>query len=330
MKQKNRWKKILVLKMDTFAILAMSLLVALFFAVTNSRFLTVSNLFNLIQQNAALAITAVGVTFVIISGNMDLSSGSIIVLCACITGMIFQSTGNIFLGVAASLAVAVVIGMFNGLLISYGKINAVIVTLACMTWARGLALGLTGASSIAVSSDFLNVIYQPFLFGFVNISLLVVIIDLAAGAFLLNHTKFGRYTRAMGESETATELAGIRTKRVKWALFTLAAFLAGIASIIDLARLGSAVTTIGTNMELNAIVAVVIGGNKLSGGEGSFAKTVSGLLFIFILYNGLSTMGLTDDMLYLLRGGIILLVLAVQMLLRRLQAVWMKRLDELE
>ncbi|MDO4308357.1 MAG: ABC transporter permease [Eubacteriales bacterium] len=330
MKQRCDWKKIWIPKLDVLTILGMSVLLMIIFAASNPRFLTIGNFFNLIQQNAALAVVAVGMTFVVISGNMDLSSGSLIVLSACTAGLVFQKTGNMFLGILGSLCLSAVIGAFNGSLIAYGKINAVIVTLSCMMWARGLALGITGASSIAISSGILDFLYRPFLLGFVNVSLLIVILIMLTGAFLLGRTKFGRYTRAIGENEAAAALAGINTKRIKWKIFMLAAVLAGIASVLDLARLGSAVTTIGTNMELNAIVAVVIGGNKLSGGEGSFAKTISGLLFMFILYNGLSTLGMTDDILYLLKGGIILFVLAVQVLTGRLKMKWMKQMNSSE
>ena len=109
----------------------------------------------------------------------------------------------------------------------------------------------------------------------------------------------------------------------------LVALMTGVASVVDLARLGSAVVTIGNNMELNAIVAVVIGGNKLSGGEGSFGKTVAGLLFICILYNGLSTMGITDDLMYVLKGGMILAALAIQMLSNRYRTMRLQQLNRM-
>jgi len=274
-------------------------------------------MFNLLQFNAALIIVAVGMTFVVMSGNMDLSSGAIIVLTASIMGVIFRATDNMWLGIAACIVTATLIGAINGFLIAYLKINAVIITLSCMIWARGLALGITNAKSIVVSSTVLKTIYNTFAFNFVNMSLLIVILCVVAGWFMMTRTKFGRYTKALGENERATELAGINTCFVKWKIFTFAALLTGIASVVDLARLGSAVVTIGDGMELNAIVAVVIGGNKLSGGEGSFGKTLAGLLFMCILSNGLSTMGITDDLKYLLKGAIILGALMIQMLSNR-------------
>lgn len=330
MKTRSKFVDGLVYRLDVITVLALAAVLVVLFLNTNPLFLSTNNIYNLIQLNAALIIVAVGMTFVVMSGNMDLSGGSVIVLTASITGVIFRSTGNIWLALAACLLTAVLIGALNGFLISFLNINAVIVTLSCMVWARGLALGITDAKSIVVSSPVLQTIYTPFAFGFINISMIIVVLCLFFGWFLLTKTKFGRYVKALGENEKATALAGVNTKLVKWGLFTLAAFLTGIASIVDLARLGSAVVTIGDGMELNAIVAVVIGGNRLSGGKGSFGKTIAGLLFMCILSNGLSTMGVTDDKIYLIKGGIILAALVIQMLSNRFRLNYLRRRNEFD
>lgn len=328
MKTRSKWIDGLVYRLDVITVLVLAVLLGAFFYSVNPQFLSVHNIYNMIQLNAALIIVSVGMTFVVMSGNMDLSSGAVIVLTASIMGVIYRSTENIWLAMAACLAVAVLIGALNGFLISYMNINAVIITLSCMVWARGLALGITDAKSIVVSSSVLQTIYTPFALGFFNLSLIIVLLCLAFGWFLMTKTKFGRYVKALGENENATMLAGINTKTVKWALFTLAGFLVGVASVVDLARLGSAVVTIGNGMELNAIVAVVIGGNRLSGGKGSFGKTVAGLLFMCILTNGLSTMGVTDDKNYLIKGGIILGALVLQMLSNRFRMNYLRHKNE--
>lgn len=328
MKTHSKWMDGLVYRLDVITVLVLAALLAVFFSCVNPRFLSLHNLYNMIQLNAALIIVSIGMTFVVMSGNMDLSSGSVIVLAVSVTGVVYRSTGNIWLSMAACLAVAVGIGLLNGFLISYWKINAVIITLSCMVWARGLALGITDAKSIVVSSPVLQAVYTPFALGFFNLSLVIVALCLLGGWFLMAKTRFGRYVKALGENEHATRLAGVDTRRVKWGLFALAGFLAGIASLVDLARLGSAVVTIGSGMELNAIVAVVIGGNRLSGGKGSFGKTVAGLLFMCILTNGLSTMGVTDDKTYLIQGSIILGALILQMLSNRFRLHYLRHANE--
>ena len=328
MKQKRSVPYFMISNLNVVSTIIITIALVCMFVSRNNQFLSLGNMFNLVQQNAALIVVAVGMTFVVISGNMDLSSGSLIVLTACITGIIYRETGNIWLALIACVLASTFIGMINGLLIAYLHINAVIITLSCMIWARGLALGITGASSIPISSKVLSAIYRPFAFEFVNITVCIVLFVLVLGWFLLTRTKFGRYTKALGESEKATDLAGINTKMIKWIIFTFAAFLTGIASVVDIARLGSAVTTIGANMEMNAIVAVVIGGNKLSGGEGSFSKTITGLMFMCVLSNGLSTLGVTDDKLYLIKGLMILGALAVQMVCNTYRIKYLKRFNE--
>jgi ribose transport system permease protein len=323
--KKHRLLNAIVYRLDIITVLVLAACLVAFFLGSNPKFLSVNNLFNLLQLNAALIIVAVGMTFVVMSGNMDLSSGAIIVFTASLMGVIFRATGSMELAIAACILASLLIGAFNGFLIAYLRVNAVIITLSCMIWARGLALGITGAKSIVVSSPILQAIYGTFAFGFVNVSLIIMILCVAVGWFLMTQTKFGRYTKALGENERTTELAGINTRLMKWMIFTFAALLTGIASVVDLARLGSAVVTIGDGMELNAIVAVVIGGNKLSGGEGSFGKTLAGLLFMCILSNGLSTLGLTDDLKYLLKGGVILAALMLQMLSNRFRMSYLKK-----
>lgn len=329
MKQTKKLRAGLLYRMDVLTVLLLSLLLVIFFTSSNPKFLSINNLYNLLQLNAALIIVSVGMTFVVMSGNMDLSSGSLIVLTASVAGVIFRSTGNIWLALASCVLVATLFGALNGLLIAYLRINAVIITLSAMIFCRGLALGITDAKSIVVSSPVLERIYQPFVFGFLNISLCIVLAALALGWFLMTQTKFGRYAKALGENEKTAALSGVNVRLVKWGIFTFAALMTGVASVVDLARLGSAVVTIGNNMELNAIVAVVIGGNKLSGGEGSFGKTVAGLLFICILYNGLSTMGITDDLMYVLKGGMILAALAIQMLSNRYRTMRLQQLNRM-
>ncbi len=323
--KKHRLLNAIVYRLDIITVLVLAACLVAFFLGSNPKFLSVNNLFNLLQLNAALIIVAVGMTFVVMSGNMDLSSGAIIVFTASLMGVIFRATGSMELAIAACILASLLIGAFNGFLIAYLRVNAVIITLSCMIWARGLALGITGAKSIVVSSPILQAIYGTFAFSFVNVSLIIMILCVAVGWFLMTQTKFGRYTKALGENERTTELAGINTRLMKWMIFTFAALLTGIASVVDLARLGSAVVTIGDGMELNAIVAVVIGGNKLSGGEGSFGKTLAGLLFMCILSNGLSTLGLTDDLKYLLKGGVILAALMLQMLSNRFRMSYLKK-----
>ena len=331
MKQLNAEKRSFsyhfIKNLDMCSLLVMTVALVVFFLVQTPSFLSLGNLNNLIQINAALVIVAVGVTFVIISGNIDLSSGAILVFTNCFSAWIFQQSGNIWLALVCCVAIACLIGVINGFMIAKMGLNPVIVTLACMIWGKGLALAVSGASSIPIDSPVLTNMYRPFALDFFNVSLILIIAVFVLGWYLLNYTKFGRYTFAIGENEQAANQAGINTSRVKWLIFIFAATLTGVASVVETARFSGGIPTAGDNMEMNAIVAVVIGGTKMTGGEGSFARTFAGLLFMSILSNGLTTLGMNDNIIYVIKGAIILVVLLVQVSANNYRSRYLKMLN---
>lgn len=280
------------------------------FSVLNPRFLTIGNLVNIIDQNAALAIVAVGITFAVISTNIDLSPGSAVALSGVVIALVDRATGNGFLAVISGLATAVFIGAFNGIIISKIKINSIIVTLAAMTWARGLGLALTDQASVVVDASFVSIINQRVL-GFISLPMVVVVICYVGGDYLLRKSRLGRYTYAIGGDEIAAKESGVRVSRYKLLIFVLGGFFVGIATFITVGRQGAATPNALFGLELDAIVAVIVGGSKLTGGEGSVKKTFFGVLFLAILNNGLSTLGMRDAYFYLFKGTVILLALAL-------------------
>ncbi len=295
------------------------MLAALFviFTIVNQNFLSPENFKALIEQNSVLAIVAVGMTFALISRNIDLAPGSIIVLSSVVMGLVFTATGNIFLGIACGAVAAIVIDLFDGLLISIVGINPLIVTLSAWIWARGLAISLTKASSIVIRDpviDFMNTAQ------FLGISPPIVLIVIAyiVGWFLLNRTKLGRYTYALGGDERAAVQAGIDTRAYKIMMFVMLGVFAAVGMVITVARLGAAAPDATYGLELDAIVSVIIGGNPFTGGEGSLRKTLVGVLFIAILNNGLSTLGMRDAYFYAYKGLLILVALFFDVISRRL------------
>lgn len=328
--KKNKYSKIkhnFMKIISVYGMLIITLLLIVIFQVISKNFITVQNFKNILEQNAALAIVSVGITFAIISGNMDLSPGGVIAFSCVITGLVFQYTGNIFFGFICGVFTAILIGIFHGILIARVDINPVIVTLSAMIWARGLALAFTKANSIIVDDPVINIING---WSFLGISLPIILMVLVyiLGWWVLNKTKLGRYTFALGGNETATKQAGINVARYKIFLFAFSGFMVGLASIISLSRLGSAQPNIANGMELDAIVAVVIGGNKLSGGEGSISKTVIGTLFISILSNGLNSLGIQDDFYFLIKGVIILLALTLEVTSGKMKLKYNKELNQ--
>ncbi len=293
-----------------YSLIIMILLLVTVFAILNENFLSLSGFQNILEQNAALAVVTVGTTFLVISGVMDLSPGSVVALSGVVIGLIFRSTGNIVVSLLGGVFASVFIGFFNGIIVTQFKVNPVIVTLAAMTWARGLSLALTEKASIIIDSPFIGMMNTRF-GGLISIPILLIIICYIAGDFFLNHTRMGRYTFAIGGNERSTRAAGIPVDWYKVLIFVFGGIFVGLASIITVGRQGAATPNAMFGLELDAIVAVIIGGNKLDGGEGRIQNTILGLLFLAILNNGLSTLGLRDAYFYFYKGIVILVALCI-------------------
>jgi len=291
-----------------FGLLAMLILLVALFTAANPRFLTLANLTTLIQQNAALFIVAVAATFAIISRQIDLSPGSLIALSGTVLGLVFQATGSILLGIAAGFTTCFAVELLHGALIAKLNLNPLIVTLATWIWARGLAVSLTNASSILVRDPLTTFITSDLGSG-ISPSILLIGVAYLAGWFVLNKTRLGRYTFAIGSDERATIQAGIDTVCYKILMFVLFALFVGVAMLITVSRLGAAAPDAAYGLELDAIVAVIIGGNPFQGGEGSLRRTFIGALFIAVLNNGLSNLGMLDSQIAVYKGATILLAL---------------------
>ncbi|HTP28031.1 MAG TPA: ABC transporter permease [Anaeromyxobacteraceae bacterium] len=299
-----------------YGLVIMAVPLVLVFALLNPDFLTFDNLVSILEQNAALAIVAVGVTFTIIAGQFDLSPGSVAALSGVLLAVVLRASHSMASALAASLGVALACGLFNGVLLSYLGINSVIVTLAAMIWARGLALGITGGDSLPFTHPFVAFMNGRFILGLSPI-IVVVVASYVLGWFMLNHTRLGRYTYALGGDVEATRQAGVNTDVTKLTLFLLSGFFVWLATAVTTARMSAGAPNAVYGLEFDAIVAVIIGGSSMMGGEGSIRKTLVGVIFLSILNNGLSTMGMRDSAFYLYKGVVILVALFFEVISRR-------------
>lgn len=317
--------------LQSYGLVAMIVVMIFIFTILNKNFLTLSNIQNVIEQNAALAIVAVGITFCIISTAMDLSPASVIALTGVVIAMVFRDTGSLPLALAAGVIIPMCIGIFNGFMITKIGINPVIVTLAAYIWARGLALALTEKDSIVIQSPFINFMNQR-LFGLVSPPMVLVVIMYIIGILLLYKTRLGRYTYAIGGGEQAARQAGIPVDRYKILIFLFSGFLVGIGAIITISRMGAAQPNAVYGLELDAIAAVIIGGTSLKGGEGGIRQTIIGVIFLAFLNNGLSTMGLRDASFYFFKGMVILFALFFEVtsrqMLKQIAAETIKTVEE--
>jgi ribose/xylose/arabinose/galactoside ABC-type transport system permease subunit len=290
------------------AYLALFLVVVVFGTLSPDRFLTMNNLGIVLQNSAVLCIVAIGVTFIIIGGSIDLSVGSVMAL----SGAIAASTIP-WLGAWAFLVAPVVgaiLGAVNGTVFVIGRIPSFVVTLGMLSIARGATIIFTGGRpvSIPLTSDFYIFGTPPMPF-YIAAGVAVVM-----GA-LLRFTTFGRYIFAIGGDEEKTRVLGVPVDGVKLAMFIVSGMLAGLGGGILTSQLGSGSPTVGTGFELLAISAVVIGGTPLTGGMGSILGTVVGSLVIMSLANGLIIMGVSTNVQTVLTG--VVLIVAVMISIRR-------------
>lgn len=276
---------------------ALVALLALIAALTllSDVFLTLQNFLNVGQQVAVLSIVALGATFVIISGGIDLSVGSVLAVSSAVFAALFAEVGLAWpLAAAIGLTVGAAFGAANGLGIVYGKLPPFIATLATLSIARGLALVVTGGRPISGFPDsFRWIAGRELPFGLPS-SVVLTLVLFAIGSVVLRRTIYGRATYAVGGNEEATRRAGISPKKTKIAIYAFAGALAALGGLVLTARLNSAQPQAAVALELDVIAAVVIGGASLSGGVGTVFGTLIGALIIGFLRNGLNLLNVSS------------------------------------
>jgi len=292
------------------------------FALLSPIFLTAGNITNIFTQISINVILAVGMTFVILIGGIDLSVGSVMAFCAVVAGTVLKLDGldpalAIALALAASIAVGAVCGLVNGAVSAWWAIPSFIVTLGMLNIARGAALQWTQARSIYEFPDAFNNFGSATLLGVPAIFLVALALVLA-GWFVLNRTVFGRLVYAIGNNEEAVRLAGHSVRFYKIAAFVICGAAVGVGAVIYMTRLTIASPISGIGFELNAIAAVIIGGTSLSGGRGSIIGTLLGACIIGVLANGLILIGMSDFLRQMVTGFVIILAVVLDVLRARL------------
>lgn len=255
-------------------------------AFINSRFMTTSNILNILRQTSINAVIATGMTFVILTGGIDLSVGSILGFSGAVAAMMLASGVDSIIAIPVALIVGLVVGALNGVLISKGKLQPFIVTLATMTMLRGATLVFTDGKPIGTGFEANSKLFAWFGNGYVlgiPVPIIVIIVTFLVALFVLTQTKIGRYVYALGGNEEATKLSGISTDKVKIFVYAISGMMAALAGIIITSRLSSAQPTAGSGYELDAIAAVVLGGTSLAGGTGTIVGTMIGALKVSLL-----------------------------------------------
>ena len=279
-------------------------------------FLTVSNLLNIAEQTSINAIVAVGMTFVILSGGIDLSVGSIVALSGVVLGAALQSGQPLPVALVLAAAVGLACGLGNGALVSWGGLPPFIVTLGTMSIARGAALLFTEGRPVSGFDPGFRMLATGRV-AFIPAPVIATILVYAIAHFVLTRTTFGRYVYAIGGNEEATRLSGVPIRFHKTMIYGVSGLMSAIAAIILTARLNSAQPIAGMMYELDAIAATVIGGTSLMGGEGSLGGTLVGALIMGVLRNGLNLLGVSSFLQQIVIGAVIVVAVLLDTILKR-------------
>lgn len=296
------------------------LIIGILSALRPESFLSLDNFMNVFRRSSVYGIIAIGMTSVIISGGIDLSVGSMLAMCGMIGAAVMTAIGgpdpagfSLVAGTIAGIAVGLVSGFFNGLLITKLRLQPFIVTLGTMSFFRGIALVWKDGQPINVATyKYLGegmFFYTP-----IPISIIIFAVIIAISIFILRYTRLGRYTYAIGSNRDAAFHAGVNVDRNLIYIYSIAGLLVGIAAMIATSRTVSAQPTAGLGAELDIIAAVVIGGASLSGGQGTIIGTIIGTLLIAFLRNGCTLLGISTNAQFIVIGIIIVLAVTVDQL----------------
>ena len=283
-------------------VIVIVLMVILSFATKN--FFTVNNMRNLVRQTSVNGIIALGMTFVIISGGIDLSVGSVVGVASIVVAKLLLAGTGIFPAIIIALLVCALLGTLNGLIIHYGKVPPFIATLGMMQAARGIVMLLSNARMIAGLPKSFTGFAQLVFLGFPSLFFvwfLVIVITFV----LTTKTVFGRSIFAYGSNIEAARLSGINTAKVTVSVYAMSGLLSGIAGILMTSRLGNGIPTAGQGYEMDAIASAVVGGASLSGGSGTIIGTVLGALLISLIQNGGNLLGINAFILQIIVGVLI-------------------------
>ncbi|MBP3877529.1 MAG: ABC transporter permease [Lachnospiraceae bacterium] len=303
--QKKQAMKNMVSKYGSLA--ALFLMIVVMTAI-KPRFINPTNLRNILRLASINGLLAIGMTFVCLTGGIDLSVGAVMGCAGMYSAYFAQEVMNLpwFVGVAVGLAMGLAIGLFNGICVAYLKVPAFVGTLGSMSIAKGLTFILTNAKPIPKLSASFKYLGGGMIGGFLPIPIIIFGVILFICFLLLYNTRYGRYVFAVGGNQKAARVSGINVKIVTASVYLLSGFLAALAGIIMTARVTSGVTSTGDGYETDAIAMVVIGGTSLAGGKGRLWGTIVGILLMVCLSNGLDMLGVNAYIQMIVKGFVVI------------------------
>lgn len=286
----------------------------LFFNLTNPK-----NIINILQASVLTGVVAIGATFVIITGGIDLSVSGNCVLCAVTAALLIEKGVPWPLSMLISLCVGILIGVINGLAVTKLHMVPFVTTLAMFNVTKGIAMTITNSRTITGLPSAMTIFGQGKLFGMLPISTIILLFVFVIGFLLLSKTNYGRKLYAVGGNTNAAWLAGIKVRSVTLTAYIITGFSAAVAANIVISRLQSASLSIASGLELDVVAACVVGGTSLMGGHGTITGTLMGTIIISMINNGLNLMGVQSSVQLIAKGIIIFIVIAYDSL-RRVKA----------
>ena len=308
MKEKTKTQR--KLNWNDFAILIILVVLVAILAFINPVFLTPNNLMNIARQVSIVAIVGIGMSYVLISAEIDLSVGSLVGLTGVVAAMAMKDGMPIMVACLFAILISVFCGFLNGVIHTYIKIPSFIVTMGMMNIARGVVLVLTNSYPVTGLPEGFKMVGRGYILG-IPIPVVVMLVCYIVGFFVLKYTKFGRSIYAIGGNLEAARLSGISVSKNKVIIHTICGLTAGIAGVVLAARLFSGQPSAGNGMELDAIAAAVIGGTSTSGGKGRLWGTLLGALIMGIITNGMNLMNISTNWQYIMQGTIIIVAVGL-------------------
>ena len=283
------------------------LAIVIFFAIMKANFFTIENILNVLRQTSINGLLAIGMTFVVLTGGIDLSVGSIVGASGMFAALVAREEVGMpwYLAVLVGLLVGLVLGLINGIIISYLGVPAFIATLGMLSIARGITLMASDAKPVpGLSKGFLQLGGGSI--GIIPIPVVILAAVLALAYIVLYRTRYGRYVYATGGNATSARVSGINVKLIICSVYVISGVLSGLAGVILTSRVTSGLSNSGTGFEVDAIAAAVIGGNSLSGGRGRLWGTIIGFLIMGVMNNGLDMMAVSSYWQLVIKGVIII------------------------
>ena len=281
----------------------------IFFSFASSAFFTSDNIFNILRQVAVVGIAAVGMTFVMLTGGIDLSVGSIIGVSGIVTAQLMVLGVHPVIAIIVALISGIIMGLINAFIINELKVPPLIVTLGMMTSLRGIAYLVTKGLPIFGFSESFTLIGQGYLW-IIPVPVIIMALAFIAGYMVLNKFTIGRYIYGVGGNEEASRLSGVNVKKIKYFVYAVSGFLCGLAGVVLLARTNSGQPKAGSSYEMDIITAVVLGGVSISGGEGKITRVIAGVMIMGILSNGMIITNVGDYVQRVVQGLVLIAAVA--------------------